>query len=347
MSAWYNEIDPFAAAVLRQLITGGHIAPGVVDERSIVDVRPDEIAGFTQCHFFAGFGVWSYAARRAGWPDHRPLWSMSCPCQPFSAAGAGAGFADERHLWPHACHLVAQCRPAVITGEQVASKDADPWIDLVQSDLEALGYAFGAVPFPSASIGAPHIRDRTYWMANNQSEQFSREVDIPGERSSACGEGVPFGGRRDVGRLGDDDDERLEGHRGGYQAEIGRNGEVRPVAKTGELGGLADDNSVSGGQGYEIDGRRDQRGDAEPWAGFGRRGSDCRPGPTNGFWRDPDWLFCRDGKWRPVEPGLEPLVNGAPARVGRLRGYGNAINAVQAQIFIEEMMGIFSERAAA
>jgi DNA (cytosine-5)-methyltransferase 1 len=57
--------------------------------------------------------------------------------------------------------------------------------------------------------------------------------------------------------------------------------------------------------------------------------------PTNGFWRDADWLFCRDGKWRPVEPGTFPLAHGAPARVGRLRGYGNAINAEQAIGFIE------------
>jgi len=64
----------------------------------------------------------------------------------------------------------------------------------------------------------------------------------------------------------------------------------------------------------------------------------ARTGPTNGFWGSADWLFCRDGKWRPVEPGTFPLVNGAPARVGRLRGYGNAINAEVAKTFIEAVM---------
>jgi DNA (cytosine-5)-methyltransferase 1 len=48
-----------------------------------------------------------------------------------------------------------------------------------------------------------------------------------------------------------------------------------------------------------------------------------------------DWLFCRDGKWRAVEPGTFPLANGAPARVGRLRGYGNAVDAEATKIFIE------------
>lgn len=87
MYAYYNEIDPFAASWLRELIKGGHIAPGEVDTRSIEDVIPTDLAGFSQCHFFAGIGVWSYALRRAGWPDSRPVWTGSCPCQPFSAAG--------------------------------------------------------------------------------------------------------------------------------------------------------------------------------------------------------------------------------------------------------------------
>ena len=65
MTAFYNEIDPYAAAWLRNLIAAGHIAPGVVDERSIEDINPEELLGYTQCHFFSGIGVWSYALRRA------------------------------------------------------------------------------------------------------------------------------------------------------------------------------------------------------------------------------------------------------------------------------------------
>ena len=62
-------------------------------------------------------------------------------------------------------------------------------------------------------------------------------------------------------------------------------------------------------------------------------------GPTNGFWGAADWLFCQDGKWRPVEPGTFPLADGTPQRVGRLRGYGNAIVAPQAAAFITAFMG--------
>src|SRR5690606_27410611 len=145
-------------------ISAGLIAPGDVDNRSIEDVRPDDLRNYSQCHFFAGVGVWSYALRLAGWPDDKPVWTGSCPCQPFSKAGKGAGFDDERHLWPYWQWLIQECNPTELFGEQVASKDADPWVDLVQADLEAMGYAFGCIPFPSAGVGAPHIRDRVYWV---------------------------------------------------------------------------------------------------------------------------------------------------------------------------------------
>ncbi len=170
-AAYYNEIDPFAAQWLRNLIAAGHIAPGEVDERSIEDVTPDDLRGFTQCHFFAGIGVWSHSLRLAGWPDDRSVWTGSCPCQPFSAAGKGDGFADERHLWPHFFHLISERRPQHVFGEQVASGNANAWFDLVQADLEGMGYAFGLVPFTSAGIGAPHIRARAYWVAEPAGEQ--------------------------------------------------------------------------------------------------------------------------------------------------------------------------------
>lgn len=315
---YYNEIDPHAAETLRNLIAAGHIAPGYVDERSIEDVKPQDLAGFTQCHFFAGVGVWSYALRRAGWPDSRRVWTGSCPCQPFSAAGKGAGFDDERHLWPHWHYLVSVCQPDSIFGEQVASADSGPWIDLVHADLEALGYAFGAVPFPSAGVGAPHIRDRLYWVAHATSQGPQRGGSVGGARSGREGSalergrpayralsarelaGVPYTGRWvDPGRLADGTRDRRR--------------EKRPD----DGGGLVGD----GAQGHA--------------PGLGGGGGDQRPGPTNGLWRDADWLFCRDGKWRPVEPGTLPLANGAPARVGRLRAYGNAINAEAARVFIE------------
>lgn len=137
---YYNEFDPFAAAWLRELIKAGHIPQGIVDERSIEDVLPSDLVGFNQCHFFAGIGGWSLALRLAGVPDDYPIWTGSCPCQPFSAAGNRSGANDSRHLWPHFRWLIKQRKPAKVAGEQVASADGRAWFSGVQADLEALGY---------------------------------------------------------------------------------------------------------------------------------------------------------------------------------------------------------------
>ncbi|MFY4005985.1 DNA cytosine methyltransferase [Achromobacter denitrificans] len=303
--AYYNEIDPYAADWLRNLIAAGHIAPGDVDERSIEDVHPDDIRSYTQCHFFAGIGVWSYALRRAGWPDDRPVWTGSCPCQPFSAAGKGTAFDDERHLWPAWHWLIQECRPPVVFGEQVASKDAEPWLDLVSTDLEALAFAVAACAFPSASIGAPHIRDRTYFMAHAGGERVRAEGPGAAGESSGC-TGIKAGQQR-------------------LRADAGAGGAVAGRVADADGGHAGAEREQRGGE------QRQQPEDGGTVPGAGA-------GPVNGFWGSADWLLCRDGKWRPVEPGTFPLAHGAAARVGRLRAYGNAINAQQAQIFIEESM---------
>lgn len=338
MAAYYNEFDPQAAQWLRNLIAAGHIAPGDVDERSIEDVTPDDLRGYAQCHFFAGIGVWSYALRRAGWPDDRPVWTGSCPCQPFSSAGAQAGFADERHLWPAFQWLIAERRPPVVFGEQVASKAVEPWVDLVHADLEALGYAFGGVPFPSAGVGAPHIRDRLYWVAERLAD--SEGVGFSREWWRQAGQGERGADERGVsGGL-------AHGH--GLRCETAPGAGLRPDAEhdSESLGGAVrlghagqqsvqrDAGGFPGAQASEhgarvaVDGRVPERLEhAGAGVGAGAR-------PTDGFWRDADWLCCRDGKWGPVEPGTFPLADGAPARVVRLRAYGNAINAEAAVEFI-------------
>jgi DNA (cytosine-5)-methyltransferase 1 len=291
MAAYYNEIDPFAAQWLRNLIAAGHIAPGDVDERSIVDVQPDDLRSYVQCHFFAGIGVWSHALRLAGWPDDRPVWTGSCPCQPFSTAGQGAGFDDERHLWPAWYYLARQHRPPVMFGEQVASPDGLKWFDLVSSDMEGAGYAVAAADLCAAGVGAPHIRQRLYFVANSDSERFDREYALlhggePRRKSKNC---VEIAGRGEIGR--------------------GENPELPAQERFGQYGGA---------------GLREQ--EAERLA---------RPSGGSGWWGNAEWIFCADQKYRPIEPGTSPLAHGAPARVGRLRAYGNAIVPQVAQAIIE------------
>ncbi len=174
MVAYYNENNRHAAQVLRDLIKRGLIAPGEVDERSIVDVSPADVADYQQCHFFAGIGGWSYALRLARWPDDRFVWTGSCPCQPFSLAGKQKGFADERHVWPTWFRLIEKRRPAIVFGEQVAS--ASEWFRLVRSDLETLGYAVGAIPLQAALLGAPHRRERLFFVADAASNRLEGNV---------------------------------------------------------------------------------------------------------------------------------------------------------------------------
>ena len=156
MSVYYNEFEPFAAQWLRELMADGLIAQGEVDERSILDVRPADLRGYDQCHFFAGIGGWSYALRLAGWPDDRPVWTGSCPCQPLSSAGKQKGHADERHIWPAFYELIAECRPSTVFGEQVASKDGREWLAGVRADLEDSRYAVGAADVRCGRWGAAH-----------------------------------------------------------------------------------------------------------------------------------------------------------------------------------------------
>lgn len=176
MAAYYNEHEPYAAQWLRNLIAAGHIAPGDVDERSIVDVHPDDLHEYTQCHLFAGIGGWSYALRLAGWSDDRAVWTGSCPCQPLSSAGLRQGHADRRHLWPAFYRLIAECSPAAIFGEQVAGADGREWFAGVRADLEAMGYACGAADLCAAGVSAPHIRQRLYWMADVDTARWSNAV---------------------------------------------------------------------------------------------------------------------------------------------------------------------------
>lgn len=176
MAAYYNEFDPYAAAWLRNLIAAGHLPDGEVDERSITDVEPSDLRQFRQCHFFAGIGGWGLAARLAGWPDDRPVWTGSCPCQPFSGPGRGGAFGDSRHLWPVWYDLIRECKPAVVFGEQVEGPLARAWLDLVQADLEAAGYAFGAGVLPAAGVGAPQGRHRTWFVADADNAGWERGV---------------------------------------------------------------------------------------------------------------------------------------------------------------------------
>lgn len=313
MSVYYNEFDPFAAAWLRELIKAKLIPQGDVDDRSITEVRSEELKDYTQCHFFAGIGGWPLALSQAGWGD-KPIWTGSCPCQPFSSAGQQKGLKDERHLWPIFFNLIRERRPSIVFGEQVATAIQKDWLDVVFRDLEQENYTCGAVVFGAHSVGGPHIRQRLYWLGDSE---YSR----PLSHKQTKGNGRPVGRTSENGaseRLADPASERLERAAGASISE-----QTRHEFNSGKSN------------------RKEGKTVCRPSNSSYVSGRDRKQAPTGtGFWKEWEWLSFRDSKRRPVESGTFPLVNGVPNRMGRLRGYGNALCVPSAQAFIEAYMKI-------
>ncbi|MEM7771053.1 MAG: DNA cytosine methyltransferase [Cyanobacteria bacterium P01_A01_bin.37] len=348
MSAYYNEHDPNAAEWLRQLIKLGAIAPGDVDERSIVDVPSIELRSYTQHHFFAGIGVWSYALRQAGWDDDRPIVTGSCPCQPWSSAGKRMGKEDERDLWWAMFWHIQQLRPETIIGEQVSSKDGLTWWDIVQSDLEGENYSAAAFDLCAAGVGSPHIRQRLFWLAHTNGsrpeassiqcdEQFLlREADA---HTSRCGFVNPLANSESIGK--------------GRRSEQGR-GAIALECCSGIVANSASDRCIRQRKSGQDEEGWSQRS-PQNWQLQKRFEGRCN---TNGFWDGCDWLQFADSKQRPVKPGITPLVDGitpdlvrggdsciqteatAEAKTMRIKGYGNAIVAPLAIAFIESVMEV-------
>lgn len=383
ITAYYNEFDPKAAAWLRQLIKNGNITPGEVDERSITEVSADDLIGFDRCHFFSGIGTWDYCLNESGWGD-QPIWTASLPCQPFSTAGKGLGKEDERHLLPHFLELVKECKPETIFGEQVASSEvvgseleasfvvavqqgdfakankiskrlvaqkgftfSSRWIDDLYAEMEAEGYAVRHSVLGAHSIGAPHIRQRLYWVADTKNSGRNQGAENGSGDSERVGEKGKTGRFAEHGGMGISDSagsqpgvETTKAARYGYSTES-----TSGVERLGDASIATVERNTGRFHSQEegICGARSSDGDL------------CF-GLTDAS--EVDWIYCRDNKYRPIKSGIQPLVNGATGRVVhssdpsepinanatqearaiRLKGYGNAIQAQAAIAFISAYM---------
>jgi DNA (cytosine-5)-methyltransferase 1 len=350
---YYNENDPKAAAWLRELMRAGEIPHGVVDERSIVDVNADELSEFIQCHFFAGIGGWSLALKLAGWPEDRKVWTGSCPCQPFSQAGRQLQEADERHLFPDFRNLIGQRRPPTIFGEQVASAAGREWLAGVSTNLETLAYRFAAADLCAASVGAPHIRQRIYWvadtelhagksrrLANESRESFGKKETRSSTEPGRCGVSGSMANSDECsniesitqfeqpsGTVGiQENPERLAYSKFSRRKRFEF---TRRSSPTGQIDG----GSLAGGLG-------NAKHTARPRFGFHGGQMVSQNEKSNGRYDSNSWsrfdiLPCADGKSRRIESGTFPLAHGISGRVGLLRGYGNAIVPELAEKFIK------------
>ena len=365
-------------------------------------------------------------------------------CQPFSAAGKGKGFDDERHLWPAFFWLISQCRPETVFGEQVASKDGLGWWDVVSADLERADYACGAFDLCAPGVGAFHIRQRLYWVANTDSpgRQWAGQTQSEGWRCHP----VPAGGEQADGladselrgcqresklsssrpqqtmdssaRIGISVSSHGSGSSTMADSQCPERGPITPGGKGEQHGAIgerqAPSGSANGGETGPLANPSSQRRQQDPRSPLSHEAADGRTGrhggepnpdhqpsgdgenggtvdhPSSGRfqggwagvlqsshepnqrdilertsgsanpWADPIWLPCADGKTRPVEPSIQPLVNGLPRGVGysgdpcvqtaqntaegrvmRLKGYGNAIVPQLAAEFVSACMESF------
>lgn len=323
LEIFYNDIDHFCVQWLKNLIKDGLLLGGIVDERDIKEIQTDDVMGFKQCHFFAGIGGWPYALQLAEWPKDWPVWTGSCPCQPFSIAGKRGGFEDERHLWPAWFRLIKECKPPVIFGEQVASPAGRSWLSVVRSDLEEMEYAVGCADLCAAGVGAPHIRQRLWFGA-------IRLADSPfGRRKRKCGEGKErIAQHGQISRMADSNLQRLNGEQlllqWGKQEQEGFEITRGSKISNSTIGYLA--NAMC----TKLEEREIQSTREEQQTASRSNGLD--------IWDSCGWVYCRDGRLRPIEPGTFPLAYGVPQRVGRLRAYGNAIVPQVGAMFIRAFM---------
>ena len=352
MKTYYNEFDKKKCAMLAQLMKDGHITKGDIDDRSITDVRGDDLKDYTRCHFFAGIGLWDYALNLANWEEDRPVWTGSCPCQPFSSAGRQAGKEDSRHLWPEWLRLIEECSPTVVFGEQVSSAITKGWLDDVYQGLESQDYAVGAVVLPASSVGAPHRRERLWFVAQSNSVgqlQRSEEcrellaqqrewesVNKPCRRDEALNTGnvvqsdsvswLAYNEPRQ--QAGDTWGECLSNSSTMGNTELYGHNEAAFTGIFGESKGegrlLQSERS---GASCTMGNTESKQSACGPLAETNAEQGEHRGGRSeqSSFWNNGVWLDCTDGKQRLAEPTIPLLANGYPARIPLLHAIGDGI----------------------
>jgi DNA (cytosine-5)-methyltransferase 1 len=144
-NVWHCEIDPFCNKVVKQ-----HFPQSICYE----DIK-------------------QFDAKQ--WRGSIDIISGGFPCQPFSQAGKRKGTADNRYLWPEMLRVIREVQPRFVVGENVGGLvnwDRGMVFEQVQADLEAAGYESAAFILPAASIGAPHKRDRIWFIAHACSDVY-------------------------------------------------------------------------------------------------------------------------------------------------------------------------------
>ncbi len=366
MTTLYADSDPYCIDWILNLMQADLLPAGDVARADIRWMVPEDLVRWPTIHMFCGIGGWPYALQLADWPPDQPIWTGSCPCQPFSTAGKRKGTRDRRHLWPIWRRLISARRPPVIFGEQVASADGRDWLTGVRSDLEALGYEFGSADLCAAGIGAPHIRQRLFWVADRGGDGWHQKSGMawPGRGEPIAGDGGEDDGLAKPPR--DGRRRRQDGTTGGSRCPPEAEGSSRlGDHHSGELEGwplepAREEQQAAPGTGARADIRLEQPDrsglqQGRETASIARHGN---PPDPAGPWDDGQYIPCSDGKARRTQHGALPLAHGLPRSLGPgstraerlrlgaakafyrgvLKGYGNAIIPELAAEFVRAYM---------
>lgn len=109
------------------------------------------------------------------WTDRIDVLTGGFPCQPFSLAGKRKGTEDDRYLWPAMLGVIRTVRPRWVVGENVYGivNWSDGLVfDTVCSDLEAAGYEVQPYIIPACGVGAPHRRDRVWFVGHYKKDDL-------------------------------------------------------------------------------------------------------------------------------------------------------------------------------
>ena len=174
---WYSEIDPYACRVMQK-------------------------------HFPEARSVGDIAAWRPNGDDAVDLICGGFPCQPVSLAGKGLAQEDERWLWPEFARVLGILRPRYVVVENVPGLRSRGMGDVL-GDLATLGYDAEWESIPASAVGAPHLRDRVWIVANANGEIGSTTSRRSNTRSN--GRNDPQGrGAKSGGRMADPNSEQTD-----------------------------------------------------------------------------------------------------------------------------------------
>ena len=112
------------------------------------------------------------------------------PCQPYSSAGKRLGKEDERHLWPEMCRARRELSPSFVVGENV--RGLTNWnggmvFEEVCAELESIGYSVAPVIIPACGVGAPHRRERVWFVAYSDNNRHNPEPSEVSKKNGISG----------------------------------------------------------------------------------------------------------------------------------------------------------------